>query len=70
MHNLMSEIQELKNLIVTYVAKSYLKRDLESWWGKLQHACKIVKPGRTFLRRMTVAMCQFKSYLKWWAFQL
>ena len=32
--------------------KSYRIQDLESLVGKLQHACKVVRPGRTFLCRM------------------
>lgn len=32
--------------------KSCTKRELLSLIGHLQHACKVVRPGRTFLRRM------------------
>ena len=47
------KLEELQSLIATWVGrKSCLKWDLESLVGKLQHACKVVRPGRTFLRRM------------------
>ena len=47
------KLQELRHEIATWVGKkSCWKRDLESLVGKLQHASKVVKPGRTFLRRM------------------
>ena len=56
------------------------KRDLLSFIGKLAHACKVVTPGRIFLRRMIDTSCQvrrldhwivlnsdFKSDLHWWS---
>ena len=56
------------------------KRDLLSLIGQLQHACCVVRPGRTFLRRMiTLALrakklnhnirlnLGFRSDLQWWA---
>ena len=59
--------------------KSATKRELLSLIGHLQHACKVVRPGRTFLRRMidlsTVAKelnhqirltASFRSDLQWW----
>lgn len=60
--------------------RSCTKRNLLSLIGQLQHACKVVRPGRTFLRRMielsTVAKEPhhhirlnqgFRSDLEWWA---
>ena len=60
--------------------RSCTKRELLSIIGQLQHACCVVKPGRTFLRRMitlsTVVKemhhrirlnCGFRSDLQWWA---
>ncbi len=47
------KLQELKQLVASWIGKrSCIKRDLQSLVGKLQHACKVVVPGRTFLRRM------------------
>ena len=59
--------------------KASTKRDLLSLIGKLAHAATIVKPGRTFLRRMLDAAhsvgdlnhyiklkSDFKSDLAWW----
>ena len=56
------------------------KRDLLSLIGQLQHACRVVKPGRSFLRRMidlstTVKELHhfvrlnkgFRSDLEWWS---
>ena len=55
------------------------EEDLESLVGKLQHACKVVKHGRTFMRRMFELLslgrkqhhflrlnCEFRSDLAWW----
>ena len=60
--------------------RSCTKRELLSLIGQLQHACCVVKPGRTFLRRMiqlaSVAKelhhrirlnVGFRSDLQWWA---
>jgi len=59
---------------------SCTKRDLLSLIGQLQHACCVVRPGRTFLRRMISLSCVaselhhhirlnrgFRSDLQWWA---
>ena len=60
--------------------RSCTKRELPSLIGQLQHTCKVVRPCRTFLRRMielsTVAKKLhyhihlnkgFQSDLEWWA---
>ena len=60
--------------------KSCTKQQLLSLIGHLQHACKVVRPGRTFLRRMielsSVAKelhhhirltASYQSDLQWWA---
>ena len=74
------KLEELQSLIATWVGrKSCLKRDLESLVGKLQHACKVVRPGRAFLRRMFELLHgvskkhhhirlnhAFRSDLMWW----
>ena len=56
------------------------KRELQSLIGQLQHACCVVRPGRTFLRRMFALVsvvrrpyhrirlnAGFRSDLTWWA---
>lgn len=43
--------------------KSCNKQELESLIGHLYHACKVVKPGRTFLRRMINLLCCFRNRL-------
>ena len=44
---------ELQDLVTSWLGKkSCLKGELQSLAGKLQHACKVVRPGRTFLRRV------------------
>ena len=60
--------------------KSCTKRKLLSVIGQLHYACKVVRPGRTFLRRMIDLSTQaremhhhlllnaaFRSDLQWWA---
>ena len=47
------KVVELQKLIRTWLGRrSCSKQDLQSLIGKVQHACKVVCPGRTFLRRM------------------
>lgn len=60
--------------------KKATKRELKSLTGQLQHVATIIKPGRTFLRRMydmfSLAKLpqhhirlneDFKSDLAWWS---
>ena len=75
-----NKLAELRNLVrQRMLRKSCLKKDLQSLAGKLQHACKVVRPGRTFLRRvfelLRVAVKkyhhirlnnEFRSDLMWW----
>lgn len=74
------KVQELKSLIATWSQrKSCTKQDLQSLVGKLQHACKVVRPGRSFLCRMFELLRgtakkqlfirlnrSFHSDLRWW----
>ena len=59
--------------------KSCKKRELESLIGVLQYACKVIRPGRSFLRHMIALLSsvrseyhhirlnsQFRSDLAWW----
>lgn len=47
------KLQALKVMIAEWLGKkSSTVRDLQSLVGKLQHASKVIRPGRTFLRRM------------------
>ena len=59
--------------------KTCTRRELESLVGSLHHACKVVHPGRTFLRRMINLLCgirrqdhpiclnlEFRRDLAWW----
>ena len=51
----MEKMTELKLLVASWVGRRFCTlKELESLVGKLQHACKVVRPGRTFLRRMCV----------------
>ena len=75
-----SKLTELQSLVMEWLPKKYGKvKDLQSLVGKLQHACKVVRPGRTFLRRMFELLrgvgrrrefvrlnTDFKSDLWWW----
>lgn len=60
--------------------KSCTRKELESLIGSLQHACKVIRPGRSFLRRAISALSiakkphqfirlnkEFKSDMAWWA---
>ena len=47
------KLGELKLLVTEWLGrKSCSVKELQSLAGKLQHACKVVRPGRTFLRRV------------------
>ena len=47
------KLESLKNLLATWSSKvKCKKRELLSLIGKLSFACKVVKPGRMFLRRL------------------
>ena len=47
------KLKELKELVGEWLPKKACRiSDLQSLAGKLQHASKVVRPGRTFLRRM------------------
>ena len=48
-----AKLSRLKGMISTWKGrKSCRKRDLLSLIGQLQHACRVVRAGWTFLRRM------------------
>ena len=71
---------ELQGLIAAWRDKRWCtKSELRSLVGKLQHACKVVRPGCSFLRRMFELLkgiakkqhsirlnCSFRSDLAWW----
>ena len=49
------KLHELKGVVVEWLGKKTCRRqELQSLVGKLQHACKVFCPGRTFLSRMFV----------------
>ena len=74
------KLQELQDLIQSWLGRRLCqKRELQSLTGKLQHACKVVRPGRTFLRRVFELLKEgskrhhhirlgsaFRSDLMWW----
>ena len=74
------KLQRLKEMIEKWRSrKSCTKEELESLVGHLSHACKVVRPGRRFLRGMiellTVAKRRhhhirlsstFRADLEWW----
>ena len=74
------KLRDLKALIQAWVGKKVTTaRDLKSLVGKLENACKVVRPGRSFLRRMIDLLrgvksnrrlvrlnSSFRSDLAWW----
>ena len=47
------KLTEIRALILSWLHKKIaVARDLKSLVGKLEKACKVVRPGRSFLRRM------------------
>ena len=74
------KLQRLETLLQSWEGKkSCTKHELDSLIGQLQHATNVVKPGRSFLRRMIVLAklakkpwhhirinASFKADLAWW----
>ena len=74
------KLQRIRSLLATWLRKrKATKREILSLVGLLQHATKVVKPGRTFVARMyseAVRLCRlsfftrllkdFRSDLRWW----
>ena len=49
------KLQQLETLLQSWEGKkSCTKHELDSLIGQLQHATNVIKPGRSFLRRMIV----------------
>ncbi len=47
------KIEVLNSLITEWLEKKFsMKKELQSLVGKLQHACRVVRPSKTFLKRM------------------
>ena len=76
----LTKLRDLQDLIQQWRGrKTCERRELESLVGKLAHAAKVVKPGKTFMRRMFELMTgsrrpyhrlrlnlSFRSDLLWW----
>ena len=74
------KVSELKILVKEWLGRhSCRKKELQSLVGKLQHACRVVKPGRSFLQRVIELLAavkrdfhhvrlnaSFRSDLVWW----
>ena len=55
------KFDKITALLEAWSHKRFCKRkDLESLIGHLQHACKVVPQGRSFLRRMINLLCAFR----------
>ena len=51
------KLVSLRGVIVSWRGRRWCRKsDLQSLAGKLQHACKVVRPGRSFLRRVFSAL--------------
>ena len=75
------KLVELQDLVRTWRGrKACTRSELESLVGKLAHACTVVQPGKTFMRRMFELLgafrranhpislrATFRSDLMWWA---
>ena len=76
------KLSRLRDLLARWSPrKSCQRQQLESLIGTLQHACRVVRPGRAFLRRAIDLLCtpgatkghhhlrlnrQFHADLQWW----
>ena len=56
------KLARLESLLIDWGdKKSCSKKDLESLIGTLNHACKVIRPGQSFLRRMIDLLKQHKK---------
>ena len=56
------KVSRILQLLHRWARKSTCtRRELESLIGHLHHACRVVLPGRTFLRRMINLLCCFRN---------
>ena len=56
------KVDRILRLLQSWSRKSTCtRRELESLIGSLHHACRVVVPGRTFLRRMIDLLCSFRN---------
>ena len=74
------KLQQLRKLTTEWSRRRRCKKkELESLIGVLQFACKVIRPGRSFLRRMIALLssvrsefhyirltAEFRSDLEWW----
>ena len=74
------KLQRLLSAVDMWLSKKVCtRRELESLIGTLQHACKVIKPGRSFLRRAIALLSvakrrhhhirlntDFQSDMMWW----
>ena len=75
------KLSKLQRALASWEHKrSCTRRELESLIGTLQHACRVVWPGRAFMRRMIELLriprrpyhhvrlnCEFRADLWWWS---
>ena len=80
----LDKLRRLKLLVAEWChRKSCLRKELESLVGHLSHACKVVKPGRRFLRGLIGRLAgakrrhfhirlnsEFRADLEWWHISL
>ena len=74
------KLQRMMQIVTEWLPhKVCTRRELESLIGTLQHACKVIRPGRSFFRRAISLLSiakrphyhirlnyEFKSNLMWW----
>ena len=74
------KLQRLLQMVTEWDSRKVCtRRELESFIGTLQHACTVIRPGRTFLRQVISMLsiakqphhhirlnAEFRSDVKWW----
>jgi hypothetical protein len=61
-----AKLQRTLRLVQEWLEKrACRKRELESLLGHLQHAATVVRPGRTFVRRLIELVASFRNKLHW-----
>ena len=76
-----TKLTEIQHIVRNWIGrKSCTRRELESLVGKLAHASRVIRPGKTFMRRLYELLAgtrrahhhiclnaAFRSDLQWWA---
>ncbi len=66
LHLPQEKLEELRSLVASWLGKKFASvKELESLVGKLQHASTVVRPGRSFMRRLLELLKGIRKSQRW-----